>query len=219
MEEIQYKIEEILAEECKDVNNTEVKIMNSAIKNFAEKGYHNTKTKDIAVDAEIAEGTIFRYFKTKEDMLLKLYPLAAKIVIPRVIKDLVKKIDQEQALTESQFAKIIILDRLELFRRNYKLFKALIPEVMHRPYLAEQASEYIAPEILKTLRMLITTYIKGERKLENKALEMFIFTTLLSHGMIGLVKQDYLFRDSLDSEIAAYIDTVLGGKDNDASKI
>lgn len=124
-------------------------------------------------------------------------------------------IDKQQMLTERQFAKVIILDRLELFRRNYQLFKALVPEVMHRPNLAKQATDYIAPEIQKTLRMLIASYVKGERTLGDDALEMLIFTTLISHGTIGLINREHLFKESLEDEINAYIDAVINRSEVD----
>ena len=43
----------------------EEKILKSAIKIFSEKGFSASTTSEIAKDAGVAEGTIFRYFKTK----------------------------------------------------------------------------------------------------------------------------------------------------------
>ncbi len=45
-------------------------ILDVAIKLFSEKGFDKTTTKEIAKEALIAEGTIFRYFSTKRDILL-----------------------------------------------------------------------------------------------------------------------------------------------------
>src|SRR5690554_2754510 len=38
----------------------------------AEKGYENTVLADIAQRAEVVEGTIYRYFKNKRDLLVKV---------------------------------------------------------------------------------------------------------------------------------------------------
>jgi TetR/AcrR family fatty acid metabolism transcriptional regulator len=44
-------------------------ILDSAIKVFADKGYHGTRISDIARQAEIAYGLVYHYFKNKEDIL------------------------------------------------------------------------------------------------------------------------------------------------------
>ena len=85
MSEDEYKIEKIFVEEFADKSSTEAKIFNAAILNFSQKGYHNTKTKDIANGAGIAEGTIFRYFKTKEEIFLKIFPLGLQLVLPKMV--------------------------------------------------------------------------------------------------------------------------------------
>jgi AcrR family transcriptional regulator len=45
-------------------------ILQAALKLFAEKGFYRTTTKEIARQAGIAEGTLFNYFETKEDLAL-----------------------------------------------------------------------------------------------------------------------------------------------------
>jgi len=47
-------------------------ILNAAIKAFAEKGYTDTTVNEIARKAQIAEGTIYGYYQSKEDILLKI---------------------------------------------------------------------------------------------------------------------------------------------------
>ncbi|MEG0267511.1 MAG: helix-turn-helix domain-containing protein [Carnobacterium sp.] len=44
-------------------------ILQASLKLFAGKGYSNTSTKDIAKAANVAEGTIFKHFGSKENLL------------------------------------------------------------------------------------------------------------------------------------------------------
>lgn len=208
MDEINYKIEDILIELTDDKPSTEIKIINAAIKNFAKNGYHKTKTKDIARDAKIAEGTIFRYFKTKEDMLINLYPLALKIILPRMINDISKKIDKCTNLSSGEFSLIIILDRINLFKKNYSLFKALIPEILHRSKLKEQIILSAAPKIRTALKKLIIMNVNDLDKVEVEVIQKFIFSTILSYLSIGLVNEEYLFRDELNSEVETYVKSI-----------
>ncbi len=48
-------------------------ILDAAIKVFAEKGFHSSRISDVAREAGVAEGTIYLYFKNKDDLLLSVF--------------------------------------------------------------------------------------------------------------------------------------------------
>lgn len=48
-------------------------ILASALKLFVEYGFHGTPTSKIAGEAGVANGTLFHYYKTKEDLVIVLY--------------------------------------------------------------------------------------------------------------------------------------------------
>jgi AcrR family transcriptional regulator len=52
---------------------TKKAILAAALKLFAEKGFYNTSTRAISRKAGIAEGTLFNYFETKEDLALYFF--------------------------------------------------------------------------------------------------------------------------------------------------
>ncbi len=47
-------------------------ILSSALKHFCEKGYNKTTIEDIAKTSEVAVGTVYFYFKNKEDIMIHL---------------------------------------------------------------------------------------------------------------------------------------------------
>jgi TetR/AcrR family fatty acid metabolism transcriptional regulator len=49
------------------------KIIRAAIKVFAKNGFHNSKISQIAKEAGVADGTIYLYFKNKDDILIRLF--------------------------------------------------------------------------------------------------------------------------------------------------
>jgi len=53
--------------------NKEKDILEAAIKVFAEYGYHVAKISKIAEIANVATGSVYVYFKNKEDILLKIF--------------------------------------------------------------------------------------------------------------------------------------------------
>lgn len=50
-------------------------ILAAAIAVFAEKGYHSTKMADIARKAEMGKGTLYEYFRTKEELPKSIFGL------------------------------------------------------------------------------------------------------------------------------------------------
>lgn len=49
------------------------KILDAAIQVFSRYGYYNSKVSQVAREAGVADGTIYLYFKSKEDILLSLF--------------------------------------------------------------------------------------------------------------------------------------------------
>lgn len=48
-------------------------IIEAAVRVFARRGYYNSRVSDIAREAGIAAGTIYLYFKTKDEILVTLF--------------------------------------------------------------------------------------------------------------------------------------------------
>jgi len=55
-----------------DINDKKNKIIDAAEAIFSEKGFAKTKVQEIARSAQVAEGSIYDYFKNKEDLLLSI---------------------------------------------------------------------------------------------------------------------------------------------------
>ena len=49
------------------------KIIQAATKVFAQKGFYNSKVSDVAKEAKVADGTIYLYFKNKDDLLISIF--------------------------------------------------------------------------------------------------------------------------------------------------
>lgn len=64
-----------MAEPDKQRGNVEKRerILEGALKAFAKKGFYNTKVSEIASEAGVADGTIYLYFKNKDDLLISLF--------------------------------------------------------------------------------------------------------------------------------------------------
>ena len=73
-------------------NDKHEKILEAAVKVFAGKGFYNAKVAEIAREAGIADGTIYLYFKNKDDILISLFEEKINKIILRVQAE-IQKID------------------------------------------------------------------------------------------------------------------------------
>jgi TetR/AcrR family fatty acid metabolism transcriptional regulator len=63
-------------------------ILDGALKAFARKGFYNTKVSEIASEAGVADGTIYLYFKNKDDLLISLFEDRMEWIINRLNSEL-----------------------------------------------------------------------------------------------------------------------------------
>jgi len=64
-----------------------LRILEAAVKVFAKQGFHQSTVSQIAKEAGVADGTIYLYFKNKDDILVQFFSYKAKQVFTRFRED------------------------------------------------------------------------------------------------------------------------------------
>jgi len=67
----------------KDRNSKYLRILEAAVKVFARQGFRQSTVSQIAREAGVADGTIYLYFKNKDDILVHFFSVKAKQVFDR----------------------------------------------------------------------------------------------------------------------------------------
>lgn len=134
------------------------KIIQAAVEIFSVKGYAASSTSEIAQKAGVAEGTIFRHYKTKKDLLLSIVaPIMSKLIGPFVIRDFTKIIDAPYTSYED-FLRAIIRNRLEFTRNNLPVIKILIQEIPFQEDLKKQFKELAAKHVISRMVKVVEQY-------------------------------------------------------------
>lgn len=110
-------------------------IDNAAIELFSEKGFSNTSTKEIAIKAQVAEGTIFKHYGTKENLLLNILLKFIKVLIPAIKKDMIHKLEKQNFSSAESFIQYFIKDRINFIQDNTEIFKVFIKEIVYNESL------------------------------------------------------------------------------------
>ena len=100
------------------------KTIAAAIKLFAKQGYHGTSTLQIAKEAGVSQATVFKYFKTKEDLL---YSIIVP-VIPKLFLNFLKRIQNTNSLED--LISYVVEDRMVFLKENKNTIKIVYSEIL-----------------------------------------------------------------------------------------
>ncbi|MGF2618304.1 TetR/AcrR family transcriptional regulator [Rossellomorea vietnamensis] len=190
---------DILLNSDEKLTEKQQKILEAALEIFAEKGYSATSTSEIAKKAGVAEGTIFRHYKTKKDLLLSIVaPTMAKLIAPFIIRDINKVLNTKYEKYED-FLKAMILNRQAFLKENMSAFRILIQEIPFHPELKEQFKEHIAEKVFHRFQHLVDFYKEKGQIIELPTETVIRFTASSVFGYL-LIRHIFLPETKWDDE-------------------
>lgn len=201
-----------ITDEESQMTEKQKRILMAAAEIFAEKGYSATSTSEIARKADVAEGTIFRHYKTKKDLLLAISgSIMSKLITPLMIRDVNKILDTHYEKFED-FLRAVIVNRMEFAQNNIKLLKVLLQEVPFHPELQELFKKTIALPFLERFFEIIVDFQKRGQIIDIPASSA---ARLIGTPIIGYLFMRYLLNilqgSNDDNEIDLIINYIMHG--------
>ena len=185
-------------------------LLAAALELFSQKGYHNVSMQEIAEKSEFAVGTLYKFFRDKEDLYKALIKTKAE-EFHGVLKEILRRCDSEDVLS---------------VLKNYVAAKAALltgGAVMLRLYFAETRGASfnlkagLDREILKMyediLARLAAVFRAGIRRKIFRALDpyyMAVALESLSHGFLQCWIEDPK-RHPYEANVALILDMFLAG--------
>ncbi|WP_270262148.1 TetR/AcrR family transcriptional regulator [Lactobacillus panisapium] len=119
----------VLASYQEEIANQEIpsgkkKVLLAGLKLFSKKGFHATKTAEIAHEAGVSEGTIYKYFKSKDDLLAKLL----SPMLTEIKDNFFVQLDDYHDLTK--LISFLVEDRIQFLLINFDFLKLFIQELL-----------------------------------------------------------------------------------------
>ena len=161
------------------------RIMEAAVKVFAEQGFFQSTVAQVAKEAGVADGTIYLYFKNKDDILIQFYQFKTKQVFDRFRQ----AVDQED--TALGKLRNLIRMHLEEFQKDPNMAIVYQVETHQQRRLAQDPIK----EMSKMYRDIISEVVElGQEE-----------GTIRRSLYMGLVKR--LINGAVDEVINAWIHT------------
>jgi AcrR family transcriptional regulator len=147
-----------------EMSEKQQKILAAAIDIFSEKGFAASSTNEIAKKAGVAEGTIFRHYKTKKELLLAIVtPTMAKFAAPFFIKTFAKEVFENEYEHYEDFLRMIAKNRLEFVKKHFSVLKIFIQEIAFHDELREPYQKLFTEHVYPKFKKIIEHFQeKGE---------------------------------------------------------
>jgi AcrR family transcriptional regulator len=173
------------------------KILEAALNEFSDKGFHATTIDSIAERAGIAKGTVYRYFNTKEALFNALKEDTITEFVELARQDLSREEDILKIIES------VIKMYLSFFEKNSAFFKVIIQE--HRDFGRDFSDKFIN-ELILGLPGLKRRCWKASRMGRLKQMNYFtVFFGII--GFLNGVIQKWL-HDGGEGSLQNEIDTV-----------
>lgn len=127
------------------------KIIETAIKLFAEKGYANTSTSEIAKAAGVAEGTIFRHYGTKDNLLLSVILPFLKEALPSMAENVFREVLTEETLHFEDFLRGLFKNRMKFVIENKEIFQIIVKELVYSDALKQEIAPFFTENVIKRI--------------------------------------------------------------------
>lgn len=147
-------------------------ILDAAVKVFARRGFYNTRVKDIATEIDVAEGTLYKYFPSKNDILFSLF----KEKWSELTSDLRRKIEPLDDVNEKMM--VILTTIVDVFKTNRDLAELFLIEIKQSSAFLNSPVVESMVDFLDLLEEILKEGIaKGvyRKDLDTKAARMMIF--------------------------------------------
>jgi len=129
---------------------TRDRILQSAQRLFARKGYEKTTTRDLAQAAGIAEGTLFRYFDTKKAILVEVATQGWVELLTDLLMEL-SEMASDKAVAQ------VIRRRLGNLHQNADLMRVCFMEAQLHPELCDRIQAEIIVKMMDVTEAFVQT--------------------------------------------------------------
>jgi AcrR family transcriptional regulator len=187
--------------------NKEEKILDAAIVLFSKKGFSATTTSEIAKDAGVAEGTVFRYYKTKKHLLIKVMSKLIEVMSEELIANPVGKILKENKdKSDKDILKILLMDRLEMANKYWDIIQVIITEIQFHEDIRESFVENV---VSKGKGVLVTFIESGISKGRFKNFDSIVISRALVGTFMAYIIQRKIMGENRKIENEQEVDQII----------
>ncbi|ADU29817.1 transcriptional regulator, TetR family [Evansella cellulosilytica DSM 2522] len=162
------------------LSEKQIKILEAAIMIISKNGFNSSRTSEIASQAGISEGTLFRYYSSKKEILLSLLPIVIHHFFKPIIEESFIRNKSNQHRTIEDELKYYFHKHHQLISENERLLKIIVVESLYFPEIKLSFQTFMKNSVVPSLEKMIEIQ-KKKYKMKN------VDTRLVSKTIISLL--------------------------------
>ncbi|WP_125587686.1 TetR/AcrR family transcriptional regulator [Companilactobacillus jidongensis] len=163
---------------------------------FSKNGYHGTPTADIAKKAGVSQATIFKYFKTKQDLLITIIKPIIENMVPNYRDQFLSGMNKYHNLEE--WVNFVVRDRYKFLKDNSDAAIILLSEMMINQTVRDLFFE-IFEKSVPVVKTTIVNKLESSNEVRDDLDLSGIIRTIVGQ-FIPYFFQQYLVPNSIEDE-------------------
>jgi TetR/AcrR family transcriptional regulator, fatty acid metabolism regulator protein len=159
-------------------------ILDAAVRVFARQGFHATRVSDIADEAGVADGLVYHYFKSKDEVLNELFTERWSLLLAAI-----GEADRTDAAPRDKLGTVATFI-FESYRHDPELMKVIIVEVTRA---ANSFGQTHLEEIRRAYESIAKIVADGQEEGAFRADVAPIFASMAFYGAIEQVLSGWIF--------------------------
>ena len=175
-------------------------VLRAALKLFAQQGFSATSTAQIAKEANVSSGSVFKQFPTKEALLNAVLAPFFQGILDTSVDDFVANGMTENPVKLDDFITLFVKDRFYFIRDNLEIMELITEQMLTNPEFLAKLQAFLRPQFEKHVIPQLDELMKnGElKKLPYDTILQLILGTI--HGYFAKLHMKMNVR-SIDEEI------------------
>lgn len=130
------------------------KTLLAAIELFSQQGFDGTSTVQIAERAGVSQATIFKYYKTKNDLLKAVIKPVISELLPRLQGDFIEDIKENSANSRAELVNFIVFNRFALLKQNRQVIRIVLQELLTKPDFVDEIVRAFQARLAESPRLV-----------------------------------------------------------------
>ncbi|MFP4589368.1 MAG: TetR/AcrR family transcriptional regulator [Candidatus Acetothermia bacterium] len=200
----------------KKSEETKQKILDTTIEIISEKGYAPTTTKEIAGKAGVSEGTIFKYYGSKKDLLREIVDKTIREFKDYSVNKAIPEVFAEAEDRPPQvFLYHLMKERVEFFREHSSAMQVIIQETMIDKSIRETFRREVWSQMLRVSDKIFDRAKElgqFKKEFENETLRRVIFGSFFFYVIFeGMLEVNDRGDENPTETIERTLDLIMSG--------
>lgn len=168
-------------------------VLRAALKLFAQQGFEATSTAQIAEEAGVASGSVYKQFKNKQELLVAVLAPLFQGTLDEMASELEDNAFNVEYENLEDFVTTLVADRMTYIHDNFQEIKLLFGQLLTNPSFVMQVRNFFGQQLERIAIPTIDRLQKENKmaRLPHDIIFQMAFGTIIAYFGKQLIEADY----------------------------